>query len=84
MEEIYKKALKVANSEFFSFKLNELGDQSFELEGEYFTLDFQPMVEGVQLHVHEKTDVLVDPMMEELAEMTIIREKLEPLLEKLR
>ena len=40
MEEIYKKALKVANSEFFSFKLNELGDQSFKLEGEYFTLDF--------------------------------------------
>ena len=39
MEEIYKKALKVANSEFFSFKLNELGDQSFELEVQ--VLDFQ-------------------------------------------
>lgn len=83
METIYKKALQAANSELFGFKLIELGDESFVLEGEYFTLDYQPIVEGVQLHVHEKTDVIVECMMEELAEMTAIREKLESITKEL-
>lgn len=84
MTEAYKKALDVANSELFGFKLTEYHDrESFEVIGQYFTLEFEPMVDGIQLHVHEKTDVIVDCMMEELSEMTAIREKLESITEEL-
>ncbi|MGB0864726.1 MAG: hypothetical protein ACPGXZ_17530 [Saprospiraceae bacterium] len=85
METIYKKALDVANAELFGFKLTEYRDrESFEVIGQYFTLEFEPMVDGIQLHVHEKTDIIVDCMMEELADMTYIREQLEPIMEEMR
>lgn len=84
METIYKKALDAANAELFGFKLTEYPDrESFEVIGQYFTLEFEPMVDGIQLHVHEKTDIIVECMMEELAEMTAIREKLESITEEL-
>jgi hypothetical protein len=48
----YKEAIKLANSQLF--ELTEHGDNSFILEGKYFTLDFRPMHEDIQLNVHEK------------------------------
>ena len=85
MTQAYKKALDVANAELFGFKLTEYHDrESFEVIGQYFTLEFEPMVDGIQLHVHEKTDVIVECMMEELADMTYIREQLEPIMEELQ
>ena len=84
MTEAYKKALDVANAQLFGFKLTEYHHrESFEVIGQYFTLEFEPMVDGIQLHVHEKTDIIVDCMMEELSEMTAIREKLESITEEL-
>lgn len=81
-EKLYAKALDVVSSELFGFKLTEDADhESFEVTGQYFTLEYEPVVEGIQLHVHEKTDVIVDCMMEELAEMTCIREKLEHVID---
>ena len=78
---VYKEAIKLANSQLF--ELTEHGDNSFVLEGEYFTLDFRPMHADIQLHVHEKIDVIVECMMEELAEMTVISEQLRPFMNKL-
>jgi hypothetical protein len=77
----YKEAIKLANSQLF--ELTEHGDNSFILEGKYFTLDFRPMHEDIQLNVHEKNDVIVECMMEELAEMTVISEQLRPFMNKL-
>ncbi len=77
----YKEAIKLANSQLF--ELTEHSDNSFVLEGEYFTLDFRPMHADIQLHVHEKIDVIVECMMEELAEMTVISEQLRPFMRAL-
>ena len=73
----YKEALKKANSQLFGLTVTELDDSSFTLEGEYFTLEFQPSVEYVQIHAHEQIDVIVECMMEELAEMTCMLEQLQ-------
>jgi hypothetical protein len=70
-------------SHLYTFEVTQYDGNVFIIAGEYFTLDLNPMVEGIQLHVHEKTDVIVECMMEELAEMTVIREKLEPLMNEL-
>ena len=78
---VYKEAIKLANSQLF--ELTEHGDNSFVLEGEYFTLDFRPMHADIQLHTHEKIDVIVECMMEELAEMTVISEQLRPFMRAL-
>ena len=77
MNSPYKEALKKANSQLFGLTVTELDDSSFTLEGEYFTLEFQPSVEYVQIHSHEQTDVIVECMMEELAEMTCMLEQLQ-------
>ena len=74
----YKEALKKANSQLFGLTVTELDDNSFTLEGEYFTLEFQPSVEYVQIHSHEQIDVIIECMMEELAEMTCMVEQLQP------
>lgn len=68
---------EILDSSLFDFELYEYIDGSIVVEGEYFTLDYQLMVEGIQLHAHEKTDINVDRLMEELTEMTGIREQLE-------
>ena len=78
MNTAYKEALKKANSQLFGLTVTELDDSSFILEGEYFTLEFQPSVEYVQIHSHEQIDVIVECMMEELAEMTCMVEQLQP------
>ena len=78
MNSPYKEALKKANSQLFGLTVTEIDDSSFTLEGEYFTLDFQPSVEYIQIHAHEKIDVIVECMMEELAEMTCMVEQLQP------
>jgi hypothetical protein len=70
---------KIIDASLFDFELHEYVDGSLVLEGEYFTLDYQPSVEGIQIHAHEKTDIIVECMMEELSEMSIIREQLEEL-----
>ena len=67
---------EILESSLFDFELHEYVDGSFVLEGEYFTLDYQPMVEGIQIHAHEKTDIDVDRLMEELTELTGIREQM--------
>jgi len=80
----YKETIEqTVASDIYGFEVTQYDDNVFIIAGEYFTLDLNPMVEGVQLHVHEKTDVIVECMMEELAEMTVIREKLEPLMNEL-
>lgn len=78
----YKEALKKANSQLFGLTVTELDDSSFLLEGEYFTLEFQPSVEYVQIHSHEQRDVIVECMMEELAEMTCMLEQLQPIMNR--
>ena len=77
----YKEAIKLANTKLF--ELTEHGDNSFVLEGEYFTLDFRPMHADIQLNVHEKNDVIIECMMEELAEMTVIGQQLKPFMNAL-
>lgn len=80
----YDKALEIANSPLFGFKLTEYHErESFEVIGEYFTLEFEPMIDGIQIHAHEKTDIIVECVMEELAEMISIREQLEPLMDEI-
>ena len=83
MNKQYKAALKKANSQMFGLTLTELGDECFTLEGEYFTLDFQPTVENIQIHVHEKTDIIIECMMEELADVTCMQNQLQPYLDEL-
>ena len=79
----YKEALKKANNQLFGLTVTELDDSSFTLEGEYFTLEFQPSVEYVQIHSHEQIDVIVECMMEELAEMTCMQEQLRPFMDEI-
>ena len=83
MNKVYKEALEKANSQLFGLTLTELGDESFTIEGEYFTLDFQPVLEHIQIHAHEKTDIVVECLMYELDEMTCILESLQPYMDKL-
>ena len=83
MNVAYKAALEKANSQLFGLTLTELDDSSFTLEGEYFTLDFQPVLEHIQIHSHEQTDVIVECMMEELAEMTCMQEQLQPYMDEI-
>ena len=70
---------KIIEASLFDFELHEYMDDSLVLVGEYFTLDYQPSVEGIQIHAHEKLDIIVECLMEELSEMSSIREQLEEL-----
>ena len=83
MNVAYKAALEKANSQLFGLTLTELGDSSFTIEGEYFTLDFQPVLEHIQIHAHEKTDVIVECLMYELDEMTCMLESLQPYMNEI-
>ena len=83
MNKVYKEALEKANSQLFGLTLTELGDESFTIEGEYFTLDFQPLLKYIQIHAHEKTDVIVECLTYELDEMTCTQEQLQPYMDKL-
>ena len=66
----------------FGLTLTELGDSSFTIEGEYFTLDFQPVLKHIQIHAHEKIDVIVECLMYELDEMTCMLESLQPYMDE--
>lgn len=82
----YKEALEKANSQLFGLTevtLTELGDSSFTIEGEYFTLDFQPVLEHIQIHAHEKTDIIVECLVYELDEMTCMLESLQPYMNEI-
>lgn len=66
----------------FGLTVTELDDSSFTLEGEYFTLEFQPPL-AIRLHSHEQIDVIIECMMEELAEMTCMVEQLRPFMDEI-
>lgn len=83
MKTAYDRALELVNSNLYGLELIEIGDDSFLVEGVYFTLDFQPIVGDIQLHVSEKTDIIIDSMMEELAEMTVLKEQLQPFMDEI-
>ena len=84
METAYDKAIEATKKQFFGFGFTEIEKgRCFELEGEYFTITFDTRLEDVMLNVHEKTDVIAECLMEELAEMNCTMDDLRPFMRQI-
>ena len=90
MQTTYDKAVKVANSQYFGHKVwslkqgekqNPKPHQWFTVEGEFFNLEFDPVVGEIHLNLHSKLNIITECLVEELSEMNCLRNDLEPFME---